>query len=102
MEKEHLAEIGKRVQELRKKNALTRNDLSIALGISEVTIKRIEIGNANYYISHLLQIMNYFDVSPDYLINGERAVLEELLALIVEDKDSAWRFLSLLKKKKMI
>ena len=56
------------LKKLRVERNLTQLQLSIALGVSQETISKYEIGVAYPQPSMLVNLANYFNVSVDYLL----------------------------------
>lgn len=63
-----------RIQELRKKNNLTQEQLANALNITPQSISKWENGLSTPDLEMLLNIANKFNVSCDYLLGNETAV----------------------------
>lgn len=79
--------VGERIKELRKKCRLTQEKLAEELNISPVSMCRIEKGSKGASIDLLVEIVNYFNTSMDYLIFGkELSELEILLDGLPEEK----------------
>lgn len=65
-------EFHEKLQELRKKRALTQEELAAALYVSRTTVSKWESGRGYPSIDSLKEISNYFDVSIDDLLSGEK------------------------------
>ena len=65
------AEFGKRVQELRKINGLTQEELAAKIGVDKLHISRMERGVAACSIDLLLDLASTLRVSTDYLLMGK-------------------------------
>ena len=65
------AEFGKRVQELRKINGLTQEELAAKIGVDKLHISRMERGVAACSIDLLLDLASTLRVSTDYLLTGK-------------------------------
>lgn len=80
------AEFGKRVQESRKAQKLTQEQLADILGIDRAHLGRIEIGAKACSIDLLVELSEALHVSVDYLLKGKQKKSdkqkEELLAAI--------------------
>lgn len=64
------------LEKLKKEKNLNNRKLSIACGIPYSTIDAFyKIGYDNIKLSTLLKLANYFNVSLDYLINGDENIL---------------------------
>ena len=64
-------EFGKRLQELRKLNGLTQEELAVRVGVEKLHISRMERGVAACSIDLLLDLSSALSVSTDYLLTGE-------------------------------
>lgn len=64
-------ELGKRIQELRKKAGLSQTDLAQKIGISYTQMSRYEVKNVQPPADILKKIADVFGVSVDYLISGD-------------------------------
>ena len=65
------AEFGKRVQELRKINGLTQEELAAKIGVDKLHISRMERGVAACSIDLLLDLASTLRVSTDYILTGK-------------------------------
>jgi transcriptional regulator with XRE-family HTH domain len=64
-------EFGKRLQELRKLNGLTQEELAVRVGVEKLHISRMERGVAACSIDLLLDLSSALSVSTDYLLTGK-------------------------------
>lgn len=73
-------EIGKRLKELRKMLGETQEQLAFEMGLSQITISKMEIGDITLTLHNLLKLADHYNVSLDYLCNGigDITVLETL------------------------
>ena len=62
------ADVGKRIQESRKKQGLTREQLSEKSGLAVQSLVKIESGSRNFRISSLKAISQALGLSSDYLL----------------------------------
>lgn len=62
---------GKRIQQLRKTKGLTQEELAIKLNISDRHLRNIERGEEAPSIDLLVEIMETFNTTLDYLIVGK-------------------------------
>lgn len=84
-----LAEIGKRIAEVRKSKGMTQERLAEVLGMEPTTISRQETGHRSMSISTLAAIADVFRVGLGDLLDGHRPLptpvmsgdAEELLTL---------------------
>ena len=65
-----LEKSGKRIQQLRKNQSITLEELSEKLNITDRQLRRIEKGESGDSIDLLAEIAVMFNVSLDYLIMG--------------------------------
>ena len=65
-----LEKSGKRIQQLRKNQSITLEELSEKLNITDRQLRRIEKGESGVSIDLLAEIAVMFNVSLDYLIMG--------------------------------
>ena len=67
-------EFHEKLQELRKERGLTQEELAEALYVSRTAISKWESGRGYPSIDSLKQIANYFSISIDELLSGERLI----------------------------
>lgn len=67
-------EFNEKLQELRKARGLTQEELAEALFVSRTAISKWESGRGHPSIDSLKQIANYFSISIDELLSGERLI----------------------------
>ena len=85
-------EMGERIRECRKQRNLSQAQMAEAIGISNNAFSNIETGNSNATLENVKKIAEYFQVSLDYLTDGEERSLEDetfirrYLALAKEDR----------------
>lgn len=65
-------EFGEKLQSLRKQRGLTQEELSKALYVSRTAVSKWESGKGYPNIDSLKEISEYFSVSIDYLLSGEK------------------------------
>jgi transcriptional regulator with XRE-family HTH domain len=63
-------ELGKRIQELRKADNISQNDLARRIGISKAQMSRYEVKGVQPPADILNKIADVLNTSVDYLING--------------------------------
>lgn len=66
-----MAYLGKRIQELRKENGLTQQELAKRINISHPQIVRYENKGVQPPADVLKRLANVFGVSIDYLVSGD-------------------------------
>lgn len=69
-------EVGKRIKQIRQKNNYTREYLAEVADISPKFLYEIETGKKGCSSYVLYRITIALDVRSDYLLNGEREILE--------------------------
>jgi transcriptional regulator with XRE-family HTH domain len=74
-------EFSKKLQELRKQNSLTQEELAQSLYVSRTAISKWESGRGFPNIESLKAISKFFDISFDELLSGE-----EILAIAENDR----------------
>jgi transcriptional regulator with XRE-family HTH domain len=67
-EKKYLIELGKKIDELRKKKGWTQLEFAEKLKIQRTALTRIELGNVNSTISTLLNISKTLGITIDELV----------------------------------
>ena len=70
-------EMGERIRECRKQRNLSQAQMAEAIGISNNAFSNIETGNSNATLENVKKIAEYFQVSLDYLTDGEERTLED-------------------------
>lgn len=68
-----MSDLGKRLQELRKENGLTQQELAKKIDISHPQIVRYETKGVQPPADVLSRLADVFDVSIDYLVNGNKS-----------------------------
>lgn len=68
-----MSDLGKRIQELRKKNNLTQQELAKRISISHPQIVRYEKKDVQPPADVLSRMADVFNVSIDYLVNGNKS-----------------------------
>ena len=56
------------LKEIRLKKGLTQSQLAEAVGVSRVTITKVELGTRNFSIATLLKVSEFLGVSSDNLL----------------------------------
>jgi len=65
--------LGERIQQLRKQSGLTQARLAAKIQISHTQLTRYESKNVQPPADVLQRLANVFDVSIDYLVNGNKS-----------------------------
>ena len=61
----------KRLKELRRQQERTQSEIAELLGVSVVTVSKLETGRQQANEEQLLKIAKYFNVSVDFLLECE-------------------------------
>ena len=64
-------ETGKRIQLLRKRKGLSQEELADKLNVSSNTVAKIECGLRRPSVDFVVDLVNFFDTTVDYIILGE-------------------------------
>ena len=75
---------GKRIKDLRCQSGLSQSALADAIGIHVKTIGKAERGVCGLSIDNLILIADYFQVTIDYLINGNEHITDKKISLLLE------------------
>ena len=68
--KERIINIGPRLKQRRKEMRIKQTEMAKELGVSQTYLSNIEGGRTNCSITLFVDICNYFNVTPDYLMLG--------------------------------
>jgi len=83
-------DICNRIKRLRKDRKMTQQALADATGLSRLMISKVETGENQPTIKHIEKMSSFFDVSTDYLINGNDDALNkserEIINAVRKDK----------------
>lgn len=71
MSEADLKEIGKRIQQRRKQQGLTQEQLAEMMNVSIQMISNLERGNKSIRIENLIRLCQLLDVSTDYILTGK-------------------------------
>ena len=63
-------ETGKRIQFLRKQKGLSQEELADKLNVSSNTVAKIECGLRRPSVDFVVDLVNFFDTTVDYIILG--------------------------------
>ena len=69
--KTDLAEIGKRIQNRRKQQGYTQEQLAEMMNVSIQMISNLERGNKAIRIDNLVNLCQILDISTDYILTGK-------------------------------
>ena len=64
--------LGKRLTQLRKAKGLSQEQLAEKLDLTRQTISKWELNQSTPDLDYLVRLSDYFEVTTDYLIKGER------------------------------
>ena len=67
-------DFGKKIQELRKKNNLSQEDLAEKLGVARQTISKWELGETSPDLKQSHELSKIFNISLDELTNNEKTI----------------------------
>lgn len=95
---------GDRLRKLRKQKNLTQTELGAMVGVKKSAISCYENGTRNPSFEHLLDLLQIFGVTADYLIGNDHLVIKEesepFVATPLSDEELI--FLEELKKDKFV
>ena len=66
-----MTELANRLKDLLASHDITQRELARSIGVSNVTIYRILIGQGDVMLNTVIAIADYFNVSIDWLIGRE-------------------------------
>ncbi len=92
-------ETGKRIQLLRKQRGLSQEELADKLNVSSNTIAKVECGLRRPSIDFIVDLVNFFDTTVDYIVLGEEIKKEGDYDLLIHEIDDAIGQLLELKEK---
>lgn len=70
-------DVGIRIRHLREKRNVTYKEMADSLGGTEADYIDIERGNSNMLLKTALQIADFFDITIDELLYGDKADIQE-------------------------
>ena len=73
-----IEESGKRLRKLRELTGKTQQEVAQAIGISEMTISRLERGVKGASADMIEQLREYYGTTAEYIISGNSNPLSEL------------------------
>ena len=77
-------EVGKRIRNLRKQKGMTQDELAAVFKTESSAISKIETGNRTISLDYVVEIAAYFEVSIDFLINGEAVIDDEITTAFIQ------------------
>lgn len=80
-------EIGKRIQLLRKQRGLSQEELADKLNVSSNTVAKIECGLRRPSVDFVVDLVNFFDTTVDYIILGEEIKKERNYDFLIREID---------------
>ena len=92
-------ETGKRIQLLRKQNGLSQEELADKLNVSSNTVAKIECGLRRPSVDFIVDLVNVFDTTVDYIVLGEEIEKERDYDFLIREIDDAIGQLLELKEK---
>ena len=75
---------GKRIQQLRKANGMTQEELAIKLNISDRHLRNLERGEEAPSIDLFVEIKTIFNSTLDYLILGSTPCLLDTSQMVID------------------
>lgn len=82
-------ETGKRIQLLRKQKGLSQEELADKLNVSSNTVAKIECGLRRPSVDFIVDLVNFFDTTVDYIVLGEEIEKERDYDLLIQEIDDA-------------
>lgn len=82
-------ETGKRIQLLRKQRGLSQEELADKLNVSSNTVAKIECGLRRPSVDFIVDLVNFFDTTVDYIVLGEKIEKEKDYDLLIQEIDDA-------------
>lgn len=92
-------ETGKRIQLLRKQKGLSQEELADKLNVSSNTVAKIECGLRRPSVDFIVDLVNVFDTTVDYIVFGEEIEKERDYDFLIREIDDAIGQLLELKEK---
>lgn len=80
-------ETGKRIQLLRKQKGLSQEELADKLNVSSNTVAKIECGLRRPSVDLVVDLVNFFDTTVDYIILGEEIKKERNYDFLIREID---------------
>ena len=80
-------ETGKRIQLLRKQKGLSQEELADRLNVSFNTVAKIECGLRRPSVDFVVDLVNFFDTTVDYIILGEESKKEKNYDFLIREID---------------
>ena len=80
-------ETGKRIQLLRKQKGLSQKELADKLNVSSNTVAKIECGLRRPSVDFVVDLVNFFDTTVDYIILGEEIKKERNYDFLIREID---------------
>ena len=80
-------ETGKRIQLLRKQKGLSQEELADKLNVSSNTVAKIECGLRRPSVDFVVDLVNFFDTTVDYIILGEEIKKERNYDFLIREID---------------
>ena len=80
-------ETGKRIQLLRKQKGLSQEELADKLNVSSNTVAKIECSLRRPSVDFVVDLVNFFDTTVDYIILGEEIKKERNYDFLIQEID---------------
>ena len=92
--------IGDKIRYLRDKAGFTQSYLAKRLGISRSAVNSWEMSLSSPSLSNIIEIMDIFHVTADYLLGTSDDMLVDISELSTEEQEVVIRLINCLKKSK--
>ena len=76
-------QVGERILKLRKENNISQEELGFKINVSRQTISKWENNETSPDLNNLKSLAKIFNVSTDYLINGNKQLVRKLKYKII-------------------
>lgn len=93
-----ILDIANRIQYLRDKAGMTQTDLAKRLGISRSAVNSWEMSLSSPSLSNIVEMMNIFHVSADYLISSSDRMLIDISSLSGDEQEVILKMIACLQK----
>ena len=91
--------IGDRIRYLRDKTGMTQAYLAKRLGISRSAVNLWEMSMSTPSLSNIIEMMQIFHVSADYLLGDADRLLVDITSLTHEEQEVVLKLIACLEKK---
>lgn len=81
--------ISERLQELRKENKYSQEQLAEKLGVTRQAISKWESAQGNPDINNIIKLSEIYNVSTDYLLKGEKTMPEPIKTICETNSENS-------------